>query len=217
MSGDRRLPPSASVATPITGVKMHAPSAMRNAMALTELVSRHAPAKGRALELASGTGQHVTSFARAMPALDWQPTEIARDRMASIDAYAVDSGLKNLRPAAMLDATQDGWSERVPGRDLIVVVNLLHLISTPATRILLAQALSALAPSGRFVVYGPFRRDGKLTSDGDARFDADLRGADPAIGYKNDADVRAWLFEAGAADITCEEMPANNLAFVATR
>ncbi|WP_298839394.1 DUF938 domain-containing protein [uncultured Roseobacter sp.] len=212
-----RLPPSASVATPITGVKMHAPAAMRNAAALTGMLVQHAPETGLALELASGTGQHIVSFARQMPGLIWHPTEIARDRMASIDAYAVESGLENIRAAQMLDATKPGWSETRNGFSLTVVINLLHLISTPATCTVIAETAQALAPGGTFVIYGPFRRDGTLTSEGDSRFDADLRRADPAIGYKNDADIDSWLKEAGLADITRLEMPANNLAFVARR
>ncbi|WP_375228935.1 DUF938 domain-containing protein [Roseobacter sp. S98] len=215
MSG--KLPPSASVATPITGVKMHAPAAMRNAAVLTDMIAAHAPSKGNALEIASGTGQHVTSFARRMPDLRWHPTELARDRMASIDAYAVESGLKNITPARQLDATRPGWSGDRNGFDLIIVINLLHLISTAATRVVITEAARALSPSGILIVYGPFRRDGLLTSDGDTRFDADLRRADPAIGYKNDADMRAWLTEAGLSDINPQEMPANNLAFVAGR
>jgi len=213
----RKLPKSACVATQSEGAKLHAPAAARNARVLTELVQKHAPARGRALEIASGTGQHMIAFASAMPNITWQPTDVAADRLASIDAYTSEAGLRNVAPALHLDATAPGWSDRFVPFDLVVLVNLLHLIPSNTAQTLVSQAVQSLAPGGRFILYGPFKRGGGLTSEGDARFDADLRGADPDIGYKDDEEVRAWLTSAGAGAIETAEMPANNLAFIATR
>lgn len=210
-----KLPKNASVATASQGAKLHAPSAARNAEALTAFIADHAPASGRALEIASGTGQHVTGFARAMTTIDWQPTDIAADRIASIDAYVREAGLSNVQPAQFLDASVPGWSPRYSPRDLVVLINLLHLINDDAAHTIVTQAIACLAPGGQFILYGPFKRGGVLTSDGDAKFDADLRRADPLIGYKNDRDVRDWMVAAGASSVTVTEMPANNLAFVA--
>ncbi|WP_295316642.1 DUF938 domain-containing protein [Roseobacter sp.] len=211
-----RLPASASVATGGDGARMHAPAAARNAGALSEFLQSHAPVTGTALEIASGTGQHVAVFAAALPGLIWQPSDVDPARRASIDAWAQDSGAGTVLPAIDLDATRAGWSADHAGQALILVVNLLHLISGPAAQTVVAEAMAALSPGGRFICYGPFRRDGKLTSEGDARFDADLRAADPAIGYKDDGEITAWLRAAGATGLSCHEMPANNLAFVAT-
>jgi len=158
----RALPPSASIAAQAEGGKLHAPSAARNAAVLVDFLRQHAPDTGRALEIASGTGQHVCA-------------------------------------------------------DLIVLVNLLHLITTPEARTLVSEAATALAPGGLLMIYGPFKRSGVLTSTGDAQFDADLRGADPLIGYKDDLDITRWLDEAGLTQITPHEMPANNLAFLARK
>ncbi|MEE4189658.1 MAG: DUF938 domain-containing protein [Roseobacter sp.] len=211
----RKLPETASVALPADGTKLHAPAAARNADALSALVRAWAPAEGTALELASGTGQHVTAFAAATPELLWQPSEIDDARMASIDAYAVESGLDNIRPARLIDATSTGWHEAFGGRDLVVLVNLLHLLPVSASRTVIKEAIAALAPAGRFILYGPFMRNGAFTSDGDAHFHAQLSGANPVIGYKNDTDIDRWLRDAGALRVDRVEMPANNLAFIA--
>ncbi|WP_227267635.1 DUF938 domain-containing protein [Roseobacter weihaiensis] len=212
-----KLPTSASVLAPGEGAKLHAPAAERNGEVLCDLLCRHAPRRGQALEIASGTGQHVVQFARALPGLTWQPTEIDAERRASIDAYGAEAALPNLLPAVPLDASQAGWHKRHGAQSLIVLVNLLHLISTPQARVLIEEAVHALAPEGRFVLYGPFMRAGQLTSAGDLRFHAQLAEADPAIGYKNDADIREWLLGAGVREVVGIEMPANNLAFVASR
>lgn len=212
-------PPSerASVADAAGGDRLSAPSAARNVAPLTDLLHHHAPPQGHALELASGTGEHVLAFAQAFPGLAWQPTEISPERRASIDAWAATRDLPNLSPARHLDAAAPGWGAAHAGHDLVLLVNLLHLIATPAARTIIAEVPAALAPGGRFILYGPFLRDGETTSDGDARFHASLQARDPEISYKDDFDVIDWMHAAGLALVDVVEMPANNLAFVSER
>lgn len=213
----RVLPPSASIADTTEGSKLHAPSAARNADALCRLLRGHGPKTGSALEIASGTGQHIIAFASANPSLFWHPTEVDATRRASIDAYVRDAKLANVAPATALDATAIGWGKIHATKDLIILVNLLHLISRPETAILISEAASALVSNGTLILYGPFKRNGDLTSEGDARFDADLTSADPAIGYKDDLDILDMLRDAGLTIEDTVLMPANNLAFVARK
>ena len=212
-----KLPPSASVAQALDGAKLNAPAAVRNAEHICDLLKNHASARGNALELASGTGQHVVAFATTLPNLHWQPTEVDDERIASINAYRADAPDARIKPAMRLDATQPGWHTSVKPQDCVVLINLLHLISTPAAQTLIIEAIASLAPKGKFILYGPFKRSGVLTSEGDTRFHAQLKGADPAIGYKNDEDIEAWMRAAGATDVQRIEMPANNLALIAQR
>ncbi|MDA7963956.1 DUF938 domain-containing protein [Ruegeria sp.] len=209
----RQLPPNASVASEIDNGRLIAPAASRNVDALCALVQRIAPAHGNALELASGTGQHVASFARALPDMHWHPTEIDPGRRASIDAYTAD--LPNVSRAAHLDATQSGWHTGFEGFDLIVLINLLHLIDWTEAQTLISEAALALRPTGRLILYGPFMRSGQLTSDGDRRFHQALIQQDPDIGYKSDNRILALLTGNGLEMAEQIEMPANNLAFVA--
>lgn len=217
MTTRRTLPPTASVAHEAEGAKMHAPSAERNAAAITEALCEIAPEAGRALEIASGTGQHAVAFAAAMPGLHWQPTEIDADRRASIDAYVTEAALPNLSPARSLDATAPRWGAAHAGQDLIVLVNLLHLITTPEAQTVVHEAAQALAPGGWLALYGPFLRDGQATSEGDARFDASLRAQGHGIGYKDVAEVSGWIGAAGLIPPQPREMPANNLLLAARR
>jgi hypothetical protein len=71
-----------------------------------------------------------------------------------------------------------------------------------------------MASSGRSIIYGPFKRDGKLTTPGDKSFHQSLKEADPEIGYKNDTWMIDQFSIAGLALLRIEQMPANNLAFV---
>lgn len=207
-----QLPTAASIAEPADGARLSAPSALRNAPAIAQVLVRHGPDAGRALEIASGTGQHVIAFAAALPGITWQPSEIDATRRASIDAWA---DAPNILPAIALDATIPGWGAQHAGQDLIVLVNLLHLISDAEARILLTEVAAALAPGALFAVYGPFLRQGRTVSNADAQFHASLRTNDPEIGYKDAKDIAAWLRDAGLTPQKPLEMPANNLMLLA--
>lgn len=189
------------------------PATQRNAGPILEVLRRELPARGRLLELAAGTGQHAAEFSAALPGIDWQPTDVNPDNLASIRAWA---GAPNLRPPVVLDASTPGWAADWRPLDAILLVNLLHLIPMPAVTVLLNEACAALGPGGAFLVYGPFLREGRATSEGDAAFDASLRAQDPAIGYKDVADVTAVLAGHGLR-VQRQEMPANNLMLVARK
>lgn len=213
----RTLPPTASVTETATGDRLVMPAAARNIGPISDLLADAIDGREvrRALEIASGTGQHVLHHARRHPGITWQPTDVNARHVASIDSYADDAPAGTILPALLMDATRPGWSGDVPPQDLIVVVNLLHLISMEETATLIREVGQALAPGGTFVIYGPFMRGGELTSEGDARFHAELVGADPQIGYKDDFDIVDLLHASGMELSDLVDMPANNLAFVA--
>ena len=211
------LPDSVAVSESAVDGRRFAPSAGRNAAPILELLTREAPARGRALEIASGTGQHVRAFAEALPGLDWQPSDLAPQNLDSIRAWAAGAGLANLAGPILLDAAQPGWAAGLGPLDLIVTVNLLHLISHDEARAMITEAARALSPRGLLFLYGPFRRAHGFASEGDAAFHARLAEQDPEIGYKSVDEITAWLRAAGIKEIRTVEMPANNLTFLARK
>ncbi|MEX0339950.1 MAG: DUF938 domain-containing protein [Arenibacterium sp.] len=196
---------------------MSAPAAERNAAVIGDLVARVAPQNGRALELASGTGQHIVHLTERLPHMLWQPSEVDPTRLASINAYIDDSDRQNILPPVELDATAPSWSAKHAGFELILLVNLLHLVSDHEAKTLIGEAALAASDTGLILLYGPFKRNGELTSHGDKRFHASLTGEDPEVGYKDDQDILAWLRNVGFHHIEMVDMPANNLAFCARR
>lgn len=124
-----------------------------------------------------------------MPLLNWQPSDIDETRLASIRCWSNDQHLINLKPPRLLDATVVGWAEEYFGQDLVLLVNLLHLISNKETKILVKEMSKALNSIGLLIIYGPFMRSGKLISKNDMEFHISLINADPDIGHKNDLDI----------------------------
>ncbi|SIO39901.1 Protein of unknown function [Rhodovulum sp. ES.010] len=217
MSRRLNLPDSASVASPGEDGRMHAPSAARNADAICAVIAEHGPATGRALEIASGTGEHAVRIAACRPDLDWQPSEIDPARRASIDAWAAHAKQHNIRPAIALDACRPGWGAAHAGYDLVFASNILHLIGRAEAETLITGAARALAAGGVLMIYGPFSRAHGFASDGDAAFHAGLVAQDPSIGYKSNRDVATWMRAAGLLPEAPVEMPANNLTQIAKK
>lgn len=210
MTRKLRLPDAPS---PGPDARMSAPSALRNMAPILNVLRDHAPDTGKVLEIASGTGEHALAFASTLPGLRWQPTDMSDERLASIAAWRKTAEVPNLLVPIKLDATTPGWSAVHGQVDVVILVNLLHLISAPEAAIVLSEIAKALAPGGKAFLYGPFLRDGIATSDGDARFHASLQAQDPAIGYK-DLD---WIKEnLSGCSIDIQTMPANNLLLIVT-
>ena len=75
------------------------------------------PPSGLVLEIASGTGEHVVHFAERFPALEWQPSDIHKDALASIEAWRASSELPNIREPVVLDAASADWPLEQSRRD----------------------------------------------------------------------------------------------------
>ena len=192
--------------------RLSAPSAARNVTPILEVLAQVLPKTGTALEIASGTGQHVVAYGRAFPQVTWQPTDIAPERLASIDAWRAAEGLGNVRPARHLDASGAAWDA---GRfQLVLMSNLFHLISETAARNVIRGAARALTRGGLLFIYGPFREKGAFRSGGDAEFHASIVAAEPDCGYKSVEWMQGVAEQAGLRPAGRHEMPANNLVLL---
>ena len=210
----RTIPATASVVKKMNGDRLHSPAAAKNVSHITELVCSVSPKNGAALEIASGTGQHIIKLAAAIPNLTWQPSDIDIARLNSIVSWSFEKQLPNLLPPIKLDVTDEGWSALCPNQDFILLVNLLHLVSEGEAKVIIHGISQSLMPGGRCVIYGPFMRDGFLSSDGDKFFHQSLVEADPDIGYKDDKWMLDLFQNYHLEIVKIVNMPANNLAFV---
>jgi len=211
------LPPTANQAANIGKKKLYSDSAARNAPVILEVLSQYLPDKGKVLEIASGTGQHCAFFAKTFRNLEWQPSDIDPKRLDSIKAYITETNQANINMPISLDATAENWAKKINTYNVIIAINIFHLISNKEMKSLIRESSLALQTSSYFVIYGPFMRGGELTSDQDLKFHTSLVKCDPDIGYKDDFDL---LDEIEANNLSPEaiiEMPSNNLMFIAKK
>ncbi len=188
--------------------------AERNRQPILELLRTLLPPQGRALEIASGTGQHVAWFAQHLPAWQWQPTDLTAELFASITARCAQAGLANVQAPQVLDVRSARWPVADTLFDLIYCANMLHIAPWDCCTGLLQGAARQLAAGGQLVTYGPYLEDEVPTGAGNLAFDASLRARNPAWGLRRREDVQAEAQRAGLRLAARHAMPANNLLLV---
>src|SRR5690349_5828338 len=83
---------------PAADGRLNGPAFHRNHEPIWSAISGFLLAQtGDVLEAGSGTGQHVTEFARRARNLIWWPSDIYDSHLKSIAAWRAQSGLENLR------------------------------------------------------------------------------------------------------------------------
>jgi SAM-dependent methyltransferase len=191
---------------------LRAPAAERNKGPILAVLERVLPGSGVVLEVASGTGQHVVHFARALPALTWQPSDVDPSSLASIGAWIVQEQLPNLKQPVELDVCRSPWP--VAHADAIVCINMTHIAPWAAARALIAGAARILPAGGVLFLYGPYRRYGADTAPSNRSFDEQLRAQNPAWGVRDMEDVERLAADAGLGLEEVLAMPANNFSLV---
>lgn len=194
---------------------MFAPATQRNRNSIFAVLREVLPREGRVLEIASGSGEHVVHFAKALPALTFQPTDPDPRAVASIAAWSKHAALPNIEPALPFDASQPDW----PFRDLagILCINMIHIAPWAATEGLMRGTAACLRHGAPLYLYGPYRQRGVPTADSNEAFDADLRARNPAWGLRDLDEVAALAEANGFSSPQITPMPANNVSLVFRR
>lgn len=190
------------------------PAADRNKQPILDVLREILPTRGNALEIASGTGQHVTWFAAVLPQWTWQPTDAMPVAMDSISARITEQGLGSVRPPLVLDVMAPEWLPGDAQFDLIYCANMLHISPWATCAALMQGSARHLAQGGVLVTYGPYLEDGVPTSEGNLNFDQSLRTQDPTWGIRRREDVEQEAERAGLQLQARHAMPANNLLLV---
>lgn len=195
--------------------RRRAPATERNRGPILDVLRRVWDAPGCILEIASGSGEHAIAFARALPHLRWQPTDLDPGALASIDAWRDDAGLSNVSAAVRLDVCETPWPAFTATG--LFCANMIHIAPWACTLALFDGAARMLPAGARVVLYGPFAIDGAHTAPSNAAFDRDLRSRDASWGVRDLAEVLRVADNAGFREVERVAMPANNLIVVLAR
>lgn len=193
-------------------MKRHAPATARNSEPLAEVLAEELPDRGLVLEVASGSGEHAVFLARRFAALDWQPSDVDPEALASVDAWAAEAAVANLRPAIALDAAQANWP--IAAADAVLCVNMVHISPWSAAVGLFTGAGRILTSGAPLVLYGPFIEPGRETAPSNLTFDQSLKQRNSEWGLRNTADLDALAADHGLRRTAHHAMPANNLVLV---
>ncbi len=194
---------------PADDVRRSAPAALRNRAPIADVLAEWLPNQGLVLEIASGTGEHAACFAARFPALQWQPSDVHPDALASIDAWRAAAALPNLRPPLVIDAGARDWP--LEAADAVLSINMVHISPWESALGLIAEAARLLPPGGPLILYGPWLGDDFPAAPSNLAFDADLRRRDPAWGLRRVEEFAAAAARQGFELRETRAMPANNL------
>ncbi|MES2327472.1 MAG: DUF938 domain-containing protein [Pseudomonadota bacterium] len=200
---------------PGDGTRRSAPAALRNRELIAEVLAEWLPVRGLVLEIASGTGEHAVHFAERFPSLDWQPSDIHGDALASIAAWRETAALPNLRAPLRVDAALSDWP--MDRADAVLSINMVHISPWTSALGLLDGAARLLSAGAPLILYGPWLKQDIDTAPSNADFDADLRRRDPAWGLRRVEDFAAAAEPRGFSLVEARPMPANNLMMLWTK
>jgi len=198
-----------------TSARRSAPAASRNREPIAEVLGEWLPTSGTVLEIASGTGEHATFFAERFPALEWQPSDVHPDALASIAARRDTAGPANLRAPIAVDAAQQSWP--IEQADAVLSINMVHISPWQSTLGLLDGAARLLPSGAPLILYGPWRQAGVAAAPTNLAFDEDLRRRDPTWGLRQVEEFAAAARERGLELLETRAMPANNLMLLLRR
>jgi Protein of unknown function (DUF938) len=192
--------------------RLYAPATERNREAILSVLKSILPTQGKVLEIASGTGEHITFWAPHFPALIWQPSDPDPMHLASIESWMEQLPSVNILPPIQIDVTHEVWG--IDSVEVILCINMIHIAPWEACLGLFRGAQSLLPKGGLLYLYGPFKQQGKNTAPSNEAFDLSLRAQDPSWGVR---DLEAVIDIAQKHDLHFQQvipMPANNFSVV---
>ncbi|KAJ8925939.1 hypothetical protein NQ315_009791 [Exocentrus adspersus] len=197
--------------------KINYPSADRNKTPILEVLQKHfnVTQEGQVLEIASGTGQHISYFASHFPRLVFQPSEYETFLFDSIKAYARDTPTKNVKDPVRIDVTEDWRTWNIPNNfDYIINVNMIHVAPFSCAVGLFKNVGAVLKKHGLLVTYGPYANNGVLEPQSNRDFDRNIRARDPSCGVRDIQDLIKVAEPYGLKLVKIYEMPSNNKCLI---
>lgn len=203
---------------------LRAPAADSNKDVILEVLRRFATTGKKVFEIASGTGQHIAHFAKAIPDATFQPSEVNGRSLHSIVAYLDHNQFPNVRIPLFIDAAKrfDQWA--LPGDfgphmvDIVLSINMLHICSQAAVEGLFESADQLLnEETGILMTYGPYCEDGHISPQSNIAFHTSLKTQDPDYGLK---DIKYLERIASRSNLRLSEkipVPKNNFILVFSR
>ena len=201
--------------------RLYFPATVRNRAPIAAALSELLPDQGTVLEIASGSGEHAVTFQRRFPGVVWQASDPDPSHCKSINAWIAHECLSDVMPPALqLDVLDRPWL--IPKRTcvelkVVVAINLIHIAPWSCCQSLVEEASEHLPIGGRFILYGPFRRNGLHTSLSNEAFDQSLRERNPSWGVRDLESVETLCSKVGFNNMQFIELPANNLIFTALK
>lgn len=175
---------------------------------ILEVLKRAFKQNKHVLEIGSGTGQHAVHFAANLPHLVWQCADQV-EYHAGIQQWIKEYPSGNILPPLELTVPISKWPEQP--FDGFFSANTAHIMQVNEVKSLMKSIEIRLPKQGVFCQYGPFKVDGKFSSQSNADFHEKLL-ANGRGGYRDIEELQSWAPKLSLNEIV--DMPANNLMLI---
>ncbi len=198
----------------------YSPSYERNHEPIAQVLGQLDLEGKRILEVGSGSGQHVCTFARSVLGADdspytWQPTEQI-ENLESIRAWREHEGVQAqvLEPQA-IDLLDKDWATGLStGYAMAMSINVVHIVAWEGVLHMIEGAAKSLGERGVFYLYGPFKSRTRELEPSNASFDLWLKERFEGGGLREQEEIEEVARAVGLVleqDVT---MPANNRSLI---
>lgn len=188
--------------------------AARNTRPILEVLQRELLGSREVLEIGSGTGQHAVAFAKAMPQIAWQTSDLV-DNHDGIKTWLENAALDNVLPPLELDVRD---AKLAPASfDAVYAANTAHIMSIAAVRQMFSLVADVLRANGVFCLYGPFRIGGAFNTASNEAFDRSLRERSAEMGIRDLETLEEYGLRGGLHRQRLYGMPSNNYVAVWAR
>ncbi len=199
--------------------RIFSPSTARNKEPIYLCLEERLPESGTILEIASGSGEHAAFFSPLLPRLNWQPTNLDEQQLQSARSWRNIAKCQNILEVLRLDATESTWpveQENYAHGPIagLFNANMIHIAPWQVCEGLFAGAGRVLNGGGALFLYGPFKIDGKHTSDSNIQFEKWLTDQNPEFGVRDIEKVSELALANGLEHIESCIMPSNNFVQV---
>ena len=194
------------------------PATTRNRDSIAAVLSNYISPNSLLLEIASGSGEHGVFFQKKFPSITWQTSDPELVHRKSINSWIQHEGLYSKMPEPLdLDVEMRPWPITKEIKSLIhgiVCINMIHISPWSCTRSLFEESKKYLDQCNFLMLYGPFLRKEKQTSESNLKFDQSLKIQNPLWGLRNLENVNDIAFKNGFKLDNVIDMPANNLSVI---
>jgi SAM-dependent methyltransferase len=186
--------------------KSHSPACDRNRDPILAVLRDYFSDSQHVLEIGSGTGQHAAYFASQLPQLTWQASD-REENLPGIRAWLDEAALPNTPPPLPLDVNGQWPDEKF---DAVFSANTLHIMAWAEVEQLFARLPHVTNIGATLIIYGPFKDNGRHSSESNAAFDQSLQARGSHMGIRNAEAVDVLAKRVGFVLIDDVAMPANN-------
>ncbi len=187
----------------------------RNAAVRAPLLVRAVGTAGvrRLIDIGGGSGAYALAFAREKADLEAEVLDLGT--VVPIARRNIEAaGLAARVRTRVGDLRRDAFGE---GHDLALLSAICHMLGPDGNRDLFRRVLAALAPGGRLVIQDHVMAPDRTAPRAGAMFAVNMLAGTPEGGTYTEDEYRAWLAEAGFAEIRRIPLQGPNDLMVGTR